>query len=285
MSAEQLAWDLQVIKQSFARASVTYDKHAVLHQEVSNRMADKLDFIAISPDSILDLGANTGKDTTKLEKRYKQSVRCVALDISYPMLLKAKRNKPWFSKQRFVCGLAQSLPFHDNSFDMIYSNLVFQWCPDLHRVFKECQRVLKPNGLLFFSTYGPDTWFELRKSWEGIDNYEHVRNFTDMHDVGDSLIAAGFNAPVMDIDKIQLTYHHVKALIQDLRAVGVINFSANRRRGLLGKRQYAQFLSRYESFRNEAGLLPATYEIVYGHAWLAPVKSLIPEKTISLLQA
>ncbi len=214
---------------------------------------------------VLDLGAGTGTFTAALMKRYRRA-DVVALDIARPMLERVQQRAGWFRKPGCVCGDSESLPFADDSFDLIFSNLMLQWCTDLPATFVELRRVLSPGGLLMFTTFGPDTLMELRASWEAVDGYSHVNSFIDLHDVGDSLVHTRWAEPVMDSEYITVTYRELRGLMQDLKQIGAHNVTSGRPRGLTGKRHLQQLVEAYEPFRKD-GVLPASYEVVYGHAW------------------
>jgi malonyl-CoA O-methyltransferase len=203
--------------------------------------------------------------TSALMKRYRKA-DVVALDIAKPMLHCVKQRAGWLRKPGCVCGDSESLPFNDDSFDFIFSNLMLQWCTDLEATFVELRRVLSPGGLLMFTTFGPDTLMELRASWEAVDGYTHVNSFIDLHDVGDSLLHTKWAEPVMDSERITVTYRELRGLMQDLKRIGAHNVTSGRPRGLTGKRHLQQLVDAYEPFR-EDGVLPASYEVVYGHAW------------------
>jgi malonyl-CoA O-methyltransferase len=143
---------------------------------------------------------------------------------------------------------------------------MLQWCEPLDDVFAEVRRVLKPQGFLTFTTFGPDTLKELRSAWAEADTHNHVNRFLDMHDVGDALVRAGLQEPVLDVDRTQLTYSDGMALMRDLKCIGARNATAGRPRSLLGRARLQRALGAYEAFRKD-GRLPATYEIVYGAAW------------------
>jgi malonyl-CoA O-methyltransferase len=149
---------------------------------------------------------------------------------------------------------------------MVWSNLALQWVNDPPRTFAEMRRVLMPGGLLMFSTFGPDTLKELRQTFGTLDGHAHVNRFLDMHDIGDALMRAGFAAPVMDMEKVTLTYDDLAGLMRDLKALGAHNANQGRGRGLLGKSAWQRLQQQYEALRRD-GKLPATYEVVYGHAW------------------
>jgi malonyl-CoA O-methyltransferase len=184
------------------------------------------------------------------------------------MLLEARHHAPWFfSRERYVCGDAESLPLVRDSVDMIFSNLTLQWCNDLDQVFREFRHVLKVNGLLMFSTLGPDTLKELRLSWAEVDEKPHVHAFIDRHDIADALIRAGFESPLLDVEHFILIYKDGYALMRDLKSLGASNRSLARRRGLTGRGSLAKLIEAYERYRRD-GVLPATHEVVYGHAWV-----------------
>ena len=257
--------DKRLARLAFEKAADTYDEAAVLQNEIGGRLMERLDYIRLQPRRILDLGAGTGMFTSALMKRYRKA-DVVALDIAKPMLHCVKQRASWLRKPGCVCGDTETLPFADDSFDFIFSNLMLQWCTDLEATFIELRRVLSPGGLLMFTTFGPDTLMELRASWEAVDGYTHVNSFIDLHDVGDSLLHTKWAEPVMDSERITVTYRELRGLMQDLKHIGAHNVTSGRPRGLTGKRHLQQLVEAYEPFR-EDGVLPASYEVVYGHAW------------------
>ena len=234
-------------------------------------MLERLHLIKLAPTTVVDIGCGTGFATVLLQQKYRRA-RIVSVDFSTSMLSIARKRFTWPRRLRGVCANTLALPLADNSCELVLSNFVLHWCSNLAQVFAELQRILKPGGLLMFSTLGPDTLTELRQSWAAVDQQPHVHTFIDMHDVGDKLLQAQFADPVMDVERFTLTYQDVNALQHDLKMLGATNALKARRRGLLGKHKYQAFLAAYEQFRT-AGLLPATYEIVYGHAWSPAVKA------------
>jgi malonyl-CoA O-methyltransferase len=263
--------DKREVRRAFSRAASGYDAAAVLQLEICTRMLERLDYVKLRPRRILDAGSGTGWGTRQLGARYPQA-EIVALDIALGMLQAAQGTSSWWrklfagSRQRFVCADVEALPLAAHSVDMLWSNLALQWCNDLPATFRELQRVLQPEGLLLFSSFGPDTLQELRTAFAGIDGHRHVNRFIDMHDIGDMLVAAGFADPVMEMERITLTYDDVRAVMQDLRSIGAHNALAGRAPGLLGKAKWARIAQNYEALRR-GGKLPATFEVIYGHAW------------------
>ena len=260
--------DRGAVRRSFDDAAGSYDGAAVLQREVGKRLLERLELIRLDPARILDLGCGTGEGTAGLRGRYRRA-RVIGLDIAPAMLRQTRRRGGWLRPVPVVCGDAEALPLCSDSVDMIFSNLVFQWCDDLPRLFAECQRVLRPGGLLMFSTFGPDTLRELRESWAAADDRVHVNRFVDMHDVGDVLVQRRFADPVMDMETLTLTYHRVRDLMSDLKAIGARNTHRHRHRGMTGRGRLAAMEAAYEAFRGADGRLPATWEVVYGHAWAA----------------
>jgi len=262
--------DRAAVRRGFARAASRYDLAPVLQREVAGRMAQRLTYVARPPSSILDLGCGTGADLAPLGERYPQAT-LTGCDVSLPMLERAGRHRPWFRRlfetaQRLVCTDALALPFADRSFDLVWSNLALQWTEDLAGALTEALRALEIGGLLTFSVPGPDTLMELREAFGEADGSPHVHRFPDMHDLGDLLVSCGFADPVMEMERIVLTYADANQLFRELRQAGAANAASGRRRALTGKAAWRRMLDRYERLRS-GGRLPATFEIVYGHAW------------------
>jgi malonyl-CoA O-methyltransferase len=263
-ASDDYALDVRRVRRDFDRAAPTYDTAAVLHAEVRENLLQRLDWMTLDPHTVMDAGAGTGHASAALRRRYPKSL-VVALDFSPRMLKAAARQQRWLRGFSRVCGDAERLPLADASIDLILSNLMLQWC-DPDRVFAEFRRVLAPNGLLTFTTLGPDTLKELRSAWGQVDSHTHVNQFIDMHDIGDSLVRNGFAAPVLDVERYTLSYLDVRKLAADLKATGARNATLGGPRGLTGRGPFAAFEKAYEAFRRD-GRLPATYEVVYGHAW------------------
>lgn len=261
--------DKRQVRRAFDVAAARYDATAVLQREVGARMLERLELTRLQPGIVLDLGAGTGLGTEGLARRYKQA-KIIALDLAPNMLREARRRAArfarWTGRRAYVCGDAEGLPLADDSVDLVHSNLMLQWCNDLDRTFRDIQRVLRPGGALFFSTFGPDTLGELREAWATVDERTHVNAFIDMHDIGDAMVRAGLADPVMDVERFTLTYREVRGLMRDLKAIGAHNVTAARPRGLTGAKKLQQVYAAYEEYRRD-GTLPVTYEIVYGHAW------------------
>jgi len=273
--------DPAAVRRGFERAAATYDAGAALQREIGGRMAERLDYVKLSPATILDAGCGTGEAIGDLNVRY-PAARVVAFDVALPMVLAARRRvhasrstfrrllRPFASRgavePAFVCADINRLPFAGVLFDLVWCNLALQWVNDLPRAFAEFRRAMKVGGLLSFTTFGPDTLRELRGAFAGIDGRTHTNRFVDMHDIGDMLVHAGFADPVMDMEYVTLTYDSSRALLGDLKAIGATNRTRGRPIGLMGRSRFARVLARLEALRHD-GRIPATFEVVYGHAW------------------
>jgi malonyl-CoA O-methyltransferase len=256
------------VRHNFGRAADTYEKHDVLQREVQAGLLERLDFYQQDPERVIDVGAGTGRGTALLKKKYPKA-QVVAIDHAVPMLRAAKQHSAWLKPFARVCADANSLPLPDHSVDLLHSNLCFQWCDDLPTLFAECVRVLKPGGMLLFSTFGPDTLKELRAAWSEADQQPHVGRFLDMHDIGDAMLASGLKDPVLDAERYTLTYPDPQALLRELKGLGATNADSTRARGLMGKSHYKRMLAAYETQRVD-GKIPSTWEVVTAHAWGAP---------------
>ncbi|MBK7330991.1 MAG: malonyl-ACP O-methyltransferase BioC [Betaproteobacteria bacterium] len=273
--------DPSAVRRAFGRAAATYDGAAVLQREVSARLAGRLDVVKLAPGTILDAGCGTGEAIGELSARY-PSARVVALDAALPMLQQARTRsahgrsllarmlgplgRGGTPAPAFVCADGTALPLPGVCVDLVWSNLMLQWVNDLPRAFAEFRRVLRVGGLLTFTTFGPDTLKELARAFARIDGHTHVSRFVDMHDLGDMLVQAGFADPVMDREQITVTYPSPAALLAELKAIGATNQTRGRPRGLTGRGRRAALEDVLRKLAQD-GRIPATFEVVYGHAW------------------
>lgn len=262
--------DPRAIRRAFGRAAASYDAHAVLQREVAGRLLERLDDTDIDPRVVVDLGCGTGEQARMLYSRY-PGAGILALDAALPMLRAAATHRGWL-RRRFhpLVADAQTLPLASGSVDLVYTNLMAQWSPDLPRLLNGIRRVLRPGGVLVLSTFGPDTLGELRQAWAAADDQPHVGSFQDVENFGDTLVRAGFDNPVLDTDWLTTTYADPKQLLRELQGLGATYADDGRRRGLTGPRRLRAMLSAYEAFRNDEGRYPATWEVVYATAWGPP---------------
>lgn len=259
-----------MIAKNFSRCAKTYDKAAVLQQAIGKRLIHRLELIKISPAIMLDLGSGTGFFSKALLQQYPQAT-LFNIDIAEGMLRYA--NKP---SSLSIAADGEFLPLKNNSVDFIFSNCMLQWSFNPQDILTEVHRVLKPEGLFLFSTFGPDTLKELKQSFLAFDPHSHVNLFMDMHDIGDLLLQADFTDPVMDIEYFTLTYKNVLGLVQDLRQTGSnIQYPAPNTSKTFNPKSFRQkLIQHYELFRTPENRLPATFEVIYGHAFGSALKNL-----------
>ena len=261
--------DRRQIRRNFGGAAGTCEQHDALQREVQTHLLERLGFYLETPQRVLDVGAGTGRGSALLKQRYPKA-EVIAVDLALPMLRVAKQHSSWLKPFSRICAEASALPLPDHSIDVLYSNLCFQWIDDLPALFGECTRVLKPGGLMVFSSLGPDTLMELRAAWAQVDQQSHVGRFLDMHDVGDAMLASGMRDPVLDVFRYTLTYSEPRKLLEELQGLGATNADLTRERGLTGKLRYHRMLAAYEATRVD-GHIPATWEVVSAHAWGPPM--------------
>ncbi|MDH5648518.1 MAG: malonyl-ACP O-methyltransferase BioC [Gammaproteobacteria bacterium] len=255
----------RALRRSFERAAHGYDHSAALQREVGDRLLDRLALIkTFSPQIIADLGCGTGYCLNRLHKLYPEASQ-VGVDIALSMLEVAASVPGDTCHRSLLCADTEVLPLQDGSVDLLVSNLTLQWCNPVE-MFSECYRVLRPGGLLLFTTFGPDTLKELKQAWATIDPNPHVHEFIDMHHIGDFLVQGQFSDPVVDAEILTLTYESVPAMLRDLKGIGATNAIHQRQRGLMGKNRYREFSLAYEKLAL-GDRIPATYEVIYGHAW------------------
>lgn len=228
-------------------------------------MLERLDYLKLAPRRILDAGS--GPPGSRLGKRY-PGAEVIALDFSLGMLRRPAWRR-WLARRPAVCADLRELPIASEALDFIWCNMALHWLGDPLPALKEFRRVLAPEGLVMFSTLGPDTLKELRAA----AGARRVHDFLDMHDVGDMLVAAGFSAPVMDMEIIRMAYRGATQLLDDLRSTGQTNARADRPRGLAGRR-----------FRDPLSVSTATFEVVYGHAWAGAQKANREPKTVRVFK-
>ncbi|WDZ95537.1 methyltransferase domain-containing protein [Herbaspirillum sp. WKF16] len=276
--------DLPLVRRRFGRPQRVAESD-FLRREVSARMQERLALVKIAPAEVLDAGCGEGADLPVLQKRYPEA-QVLGLDGAYGMLAVAAEHQrgaqsavnrlfgsinKWLGAAggngpELACADFARLPLAANSLDLVWSNLALHWHPQPDRVFAEWRRVLRVEGLLMFSCFGPDTLREVRSAFESIDLAPHTLPFVDMHDFGDMLVNAGFSTPVMDMETITVTYETPQRLLEDVRAWGG-NPLESRRRGLLSRAQHARLEAALEGMRNRDGKIPLTFEVVYGHAF------------------
>lgn len=262
--------DPRVVRRAFDRASTSYSQAAGVQSELRARLLERLDLVKIQPDRVLDLGAATGQSTRALKSRYPKA-QVIAADLSERMLREARREQPLLRRFFRIAMDANALALTDASVDLAFSNLMLAWCNHPDQVFRETARVLRPDGLFMFTSLGPDTLREVRESFRAVDSRTHVHRFIDMHDLGDALMRTGFAEPVMDTERLTITFDSAKALFRELKATGAANATQGRAHSLRGRAALRTVSDLLES-RNTTSGVAVTVEVVYGHAWRAQPK-------------
>lgn len=268
-------FDSRLVRRRFSRAAAGYDAAAQVQKIAERRLLESLDYLddpALArppPQRVLDLGCGTGSASRHMQKRWPKA-EIIAMDLALPMLeqtrAQSRRWNPFAHAPVPVCADARRIPLAEGSVDVIFSNLCLQWVDALDQVLNSFRRVLKPQGLLLFSTFGPETLWELREAFAQADAAPHVSAFVDVAGVGDALIDAGFFQPVVDRDEEVRHYPDLPALMHELRALGATNALSNRRATLTGRGRFAAATRAYEAHRGRDGL-PATFEILSAMAW------------------
>jgi len=283
--------DPQRVRRLFARPTGNAD---FILREISGRMFDRLDYIKLEAQRVLDAGCGSGADLELLARRF-PAAQVLGLDV-VPGRLPHQRATPglagmlqkiWSNVARQVAPRRSAaavlaadygaLPLANGTLDLIWSNLALHWHAAPHTVLPEWRRALKVNGLVLFSAFGPDTLKEVRAAFAAADPgappAAHVASFTDLHDFGDMLVAAGFATPVMDAERLTLTYADAASLWADVRVLGG-NASLHRRRGLMGRVARRRLDAALAASRDDSGRYRLSFEVVYGHAWNPPLRTL-----------
>ena len=252
-----------------------------LRREVAARMQERLALVRLAPLRVLDAGCGEGADLLPLQKRY-PAAQILGIDAAAAMVRQARSTRDaassalnklmvqWLpvrsSGATLLCGDFARLPVGPQSLDLIWSNLALHWHPSPDQVFAEWRRVLRVDGLLMFSCFGPDTFKQLRSAFAAVDPTPHILPFVDMHDFGDMLVEAGFSTPVMDMETITVTYRSVDKLLAEVRSLGG-NPLSTRRHGLTGRQRWQQMKDQLEQLRGPDGTIALTFEVIYGHAF------------------
>lgn len=254
----------QLMAQSFSRAAGSYDASAQLQRDIADHLFAMTDAdLALSNEAVVvDLGCGTGYSSQRLFEAYPQA-HFVALDIAEGMLNYARQHSGVDSDGNWVAADAEALPFADNSIDIIYSSLAIQWCQHLPMLFSEIRRVLKPTGRCYFSTLLEGTLGELKQAWSKVDDYVHVNQFESNQQWLDCVEQATLSANKWQQQTITIQYQQLKQLTGELKAIGAHNVNSGRPDGLTGRQRVKALRQCYEAFRNEQGLLPATYQVLY----------------------
>lgn len=250
--------DKRQVAASFSRAATSYDAVAELQRMVGNALIERLPG-ELKPALWLDLGCGTGHFSRVLGSRFPTGDG-VALDIAEGMLRHAR---PQGGAQNFIAGDAECLPLRDASVDLIFSSLALQWCEDFFAVLSEAKRVLRPGGVLAFSSLCSGTLQELRDSWQAVDGFAHVNRFRPIGTYQHLSAASGLRLELLEVEPQVLYFAELRQLTHELKALGAHNLNPGRSGSLTGRARIRALIDAYERFRTPGGL-PATYQVVYG---------------------
>ena len=252
--------NLRDVRRRFDRAAPGFDAVDFVHTATREGLLARLSPMLIDARTIVDLGCATGTASRGLSRQFRRA-HIISIDLSQQMLRQAQHKRSFFGRRSMLQANATALPLAGQSVDVVFANLLLPWISDPATLFKEIARVLRNDGLFVFSALGPDSLKELRQAWQG--NGAHVNRFPDMHDIGDAAMHSGLRNPVLDIDRLQVTYEKPQALFDDLTAMGGRNSLLNRSRSLLGRAQFEAMTAALA----EPGALTLDLELIYGHCW------------------
>lgn len=238
---------------------------------IVDQLHERLALLKNPPQRIMDLGAGDGRHLQILRKQYPHAT-VVGVDLSLQRLKRSLINQRFWQKRPLLACVdaSEALPFAKDSFELIVSNMLLPWIFEPAALMAEINRVLITDGVLFLSTAGPDTLIELRRAWAEVDDCLHVNAFMDMHDVGDLMLKAGITDPVMDTQRLTLTYSSLDSLLSELIGLGLINVLNGRRKGLTAASVKRRLAKHYPL--NDQGGVSATLELVIAHGWSGEVK-------------
>jgi len=259
------ALNVNDVRRRFDRAAHGFDAVDFVHTATRDGLLLRLEPMTIDARAVVDLGSATGTGSRLLERRFRRA-RIVAVDLSRNMLEAARRKHSRFTRRSSVQANAQALPFANHSIDVIFANLLLPWVSDPALLFTEVSRVLRKDGLFLFSTLGPDSLSAIRNAWASVDTSEHVNRFLDMHDIGDAAVRAGLHDPVLDVDRLSVTYSDAGTLFRDLTEMGARNCLRDRERSLGGTARFRAMMVALDGQREDK-LLTLELELVYGHCW------------------
>ncbi|HXY22922.1 MAG TPA: methyltransferase domain-containing protein, partial [Burkholderiaceae bacterium] len=216
--------NIQTVRRQFQMRAARFAAHDAIVREVATRLFERLAYMRQPAARVVDLGCGRGACRRLLQRRF-PSAQWLGIDLSDAMLragggtrVLSEQLQRWLGRKNvamWVCASAEHLPLADASVDVVFSNLMLHWHPQPHVVIAEIARVLRAGGLILFSSYGPDTCKELRAACQSTLAAVRPMPFVDMHDLGDMLIASGFETPVMEADTLHLSFGNAPALLAE----------------------------------------------------------------------
>ncbi len=257
--------DSRLIRRRFERAAASFDDVAFVHAVTRKGLLARLQPLVVEASTVVDLGSATCSTSQALSKRFGRA-HVVSVDLAHAMLRRGRKHRAWFSKSSYVQATAAALPFNDQSVDVVFANLLLPWIDDQTQVFAEIARVLRKGGIFAFATLGPDSLLEIRRAWSQVDDNAHVNHFSDMHDLGDGLVNAGLADPVLDVDRLSVSYDNTEKLFADLTAMGGRNALRERNQSLVGKQRFRHMSDELQK-SGTGGKITLDLELVFGHCW------------------
>jgi malonyl-CoA O-methyltransferase len=255
----------QDVLRRFNQAAADFDQFDFVHAVTRDGLFARLEPMLVEATTIVDLGCATGTASKMLARKFR-GAEVIAVDRSPAMLRQAIKKKTWRSRFSVMEADAAALPLRDQSVDFVFSNQLLPWVDDVPAVFAEVNRVLRENGLFLFASLGPDSFAELRRAWQTVDQDSHVQHFSDMHNIGDAAVRAGLSDPVLDVDRLNVSYQNTAALFRDLTGSGARNCLAERRRSLTGKNCFAALCEALQNTPSGPSIR-LDLELVFGHCW------------------
>jgi len=207
-----------------------------------------------------------------LKDKFKK-IKLINYDFSINMLREARKKQNDQTNScleiddlSFVCGDIEELSFPESTFDIIWSTSSFQWCNNISDTFKEIKKILKPGGFFLFSTFGPNTLFELKNITKEISKYQKTNDFVSFQSIKNILDTEGFSKPKIKSEEFCIAYKDVTKLFLDLKKIGASSGFESKKIGLSGKLFLKLISDGYKKYSYD-GIFPATYEVFYGYAW------------------
>lgn len=257
--------DSRHVRRRFERAAASFDDADFVHTVTREGLLARLQPLVVEAGTVLDLGSATCSTSQALSKRFGRA-HVISVDLAHNMLQRGRKKRAWFSRSSFVQATAAALPFSAQSIDVVFANLLLPWVDDPNQVFSEIARVLRKGGVFAFATLGPDSLLEIRRAWAQVDDHAHVNHFLDMHDLGDGLVNAGLADPVLDVDRLSVSYDSTQKLFADLTAMGGRNALRQRNHALVGKQHFRRMTEELQRSGAD-GKITLDLELVFGHCW------------------
>ncbi len=267
--------DIPTVRRQFDARAARFHRHDAIVREVGRRMFERLAFMRHPASRVLDLGCGYGAGRAALQRQF-PGAQYLGIDLSARMLQAdagggrlARLRARWQRRGALrVCASAERLPLADGSVDVVFSNLMLHWHPAPHEAIAEMARVLRTGGLIVFSSYGPDSGREVRAAAQASLAAVRPLPCVDMHDFGDMLVDAGFEAPVMEVENLRLTYADPRSLLTEMRALGG-NPRRDRAPALPSGARARALLQALRAGADAQGRIGLSVEVVIGHGWKA----------------